>query len=55
MSLMKTLNIQAEAREHINREGFIEKVVFWVDSENYPQTPTPEVTETKDEPDTQAA
>jgi len=35
-NLMAGLQVRAEAREHVNREGFIEKVVFWIDEEQYP-------------------
>jgi len=54
-NLMAGLQVRAEAREHVNREGFIEKVVFWIDEEQYPteeqspavepETTEPEVTE----------
>lgn len=47
MSLMKTLHLRTEARDRIGEGGFMEKVVFWIDDENYPQ-PEPEVTETPD-------
>ena len=39
LSLMKVLNITVEARERVNDQGFIEKVVFWIDGENYPAAP----------------
>lgn len=37
--LMKLLQITCEAKERINEQGFIEKMVFWIDHEKYPQAP----------------
>ena len=37
MDLMQTLNLKFEARERVGEGGFLEKVVFWIDEENYPQ------------------
>lgn len=35
MELMKVLHLRVEAKERISPEGFVEKIVFWVDDENY--------------------
>lgn len=40
--LMKVLHMRVEARERVTENGFIEKVVFWIDDEQYPQ-PAPAV------------
>lgn len=37
--LMTLLHIRVEARERITDQGFIEKLVFWIDDEKYPQAP----------------
>lgn len=37
MELMKVLHIRVEARERITPEGFVEKVIFWIDEEKYPE------------------
>lgn len=47
--LMSVLQISCEAREHVSREGFITKVVYWIDEEKYPAA-EPEVTKTQNEP-----
>lgn len=40
--LMKLLHLKVEARERITEQGFIERIVFWVDDEQYPSaTPEP--------------
>lgn len=36
MSLMGVLHLRVEARERITEQGFIEKLVFWIDEEKYP-------------------
>jgi len=46
---METLQVRAEAREHVSREGFITKVVYWIDEEKYPAA-EPEVTQTQNDP-----
>ncbi len=33
--LMKVLSLRIEARERVNEQGFIEKLVFWIDDEAY--------------------
>jgi hypothetical protein len=48
-NLMAGLQVRAEAREHVNREGFIEKVVFWIDEEQYPTTQETPVVEPEQE------
>ncbi len=35
MEMMKILHLRTEARERINEQGFIEKVVYWMDDEQY--------------------
>lgn len=35
MDLIKSLNLQVEARERVNERGFIERIVFWIDEEKY--------------------
>lgn len=47
MDLMRSLNVRVEAREKLGMDGFIEKMVFWIDDENYP-SPAPE-TEAQEE------
>lgn len=37
MSLMSVLHVRVEARERITEQGFIEKLVFWIDEEKYPE------------------
>lgn len=37
--LARTLHIKIECREKITEEGFIEKVIFFVDNEKYPEAP----------------
>lgn len=39
LSFMEALNITVEARERVNAQGFIEKLVFWIDNEKYVPTP----------------
>lgn len=34
--LLSLLKLRVEARERINQDGFIEKIVFWIDDEQYP-------------------
>lgn len=34
--LMKLLHLTVEAKERVSPEGFIEKMVYWTDSEPYP-------------------
>lgn len=47
--LMKLLQVNAECREQVTQQGFIERVVYWVDYEKYPQDPDPvETTEPKE-------
>ena len=48
-NLMAGLQVRAEAREHVTREGFIEKVVFWIDEEQYPTTQETPVVEPEQE------
>lgn len=36
MTLLKTLHLRVEARERMSQDGFIEKIVFWIDDEIYP-------------------
>lgn len=33
--MMKILNVRVEARERMDKEGFIDKMVFWIDEEPY--------------------
>lgn len=49
--LMASLSVTVDARERINQQGFIEKVVFYNDNENYAvdPEPTPAVTDTSTE------
>ncbi len=35
LDLMKVLNLRIEARERLSQDGFIEKLVFWIDDEKY--------------------
>ena len=37
IDLMNLLQLRVEARERVNEQGFIEKVVFWIDDEKYEQ------------------
>jgi hypothetical protein len=37
IDLMNLLQLRVEARERMNEQGFIEKVVFWIDDEKYEQ------------------
>lgn len=39
MDLANELHLKVEARERIDEQGFIEKVVFWTDTEKYPSAP----------------
>ncbi len=39
LELMKVLEIRAEAKDHISQDGFIEKLVYWIDDEKYPAPP----------------
>jgi len=39
LELMKVLHVRCEARERIDRDGFIEKMVYWIDDEKYPMPP----------------
>lgn len=56
VKLMETLQVRCEAREHIDQQGFLQRVVFWVDEEQYPEkepetqedAPEPEVKDKKD-------
>jgi hypothetical protein len=49
ISLMKALNITVGARERVDKEGFIEKVVYYTDHEIYPTAPeAPEVVSNSD-------
>jgi len=44
IDLMKVLHIRVEVKEKLDmKTGFIEKLVFWIDDENYPteQVPAP--------------
>lgn len=36
MDLMKVLQLRQECRERIDKDGFIEKMIFWIDDEQYP-------------------
>lgn len=36
LDLMKLLNINTEVRTKMDKGGFIEDVVFWIDNEEYP-------------------
>lgn len=36
LEMMKLLHLRVEAREKMNPQGFIERIVFWVDDEQYP-------------------
>ncbi len=33
--MMNILHLRMEARERMNEQGFIEKIVFWIDDEQY--------------------
>lgn len=37
MDLMNSLHLRQEARERLTPGGFLEKTVFWIDDEQYPQ------------------
>ncbi len=39
MEMMKILHLRVEARERITDQGFVEKLVFWIDDEKYEQSP----------------
>lgn len=41
MDLMKGLEVTVEVRERVDQQGFINKMVYWIDNEKYP-TPEPE-------------
>jgi len=45
MSLIKSLNLKYEARERVGEGGFLEKVVFWIDEEKYPEVKPEDHTE----------
>jgi len=49
VDLMKSLDLRIEARERMNKEGFIEKIVFWIDEEKYSEVNSPEVTNSEDD------
>ena len=37
MGLAKILHLHPEVRERVTNEGFIEKTIYWIDSEKYPE------------------
>lgn len=43
VELMKVLHLRVEARERVSEQGFIERIVFWIDDEKYvaPIEPVP--------------
>lgn len=42
MDMMALLNLRVEARQRVDRQGFIEMLTFWIDDEKYPAAPTGE-------------
>ena len=52
LGLMKALHLRYEIKEHVTNDGFIEKTLFWIDEERYPEPPpvvTPEESVKSDE------
>lgn len=41
MDMMALLNLRVEARQRVDRQGFIEMLTFWIDDEKYPAADGP--------------
>lgn len=39
MQVLKTLNLEPQARQRVSKDGFIEQVIFWLDHEEYQTDP----------------